>query len=170
MQRQKIYKAFELLDRTLEAIIVIAFATMLIVGGLQVFNRSFLKTSLDWSDELQRYLHIWIVFLAIPLGYKHKNHIGMNIFFDRLPKILQEIVGLVIHIMWFALGILIVIFSKKIISVASNQTSPGLGIKMSWPYLCMVLGGGYMSLLGLKNIWSKINSLIIKNKQGEKAC
>ncbi len=150
--KNALQKSFHVLDKTLEGIIVVAFASMLIIGAMQVFNRYILSQSLSWSEELQKYLHIWIVFLAIPLGYRRNAHIGMNVIYDKLPAVLRKILDVLIHLLWLVLGAVMTIFTIKIASVAINQKSSGLGIRMHWVYLCIIIGGIYLSILAVRNI------------------
>lgn len=145
-------KSFLALDRILEGIIIAAFAAMLIIGAMQVFNRYILSHSLSWSEELQRYLHIWIVFLAIPLGYRRNAHIGMNVIYDKLPAAAKKLLDLLTHLLWLVLGVVMTIFTVKIATIAVNQKSPGLGIQMHWVYMCIIIGGIYLSVLAIRNI------------------
>ena len=59
-------RLFAAIDRGVEALVAAIFAAMCVVGLLQVFNRFVLNTSLSWSEEVQIFCHIWIVFLAHP--------------------------------------------------------------------------------------------------------
>jgi len=63
-------KGLAWIDRGVVGLIVALFAALVIVGGFQVVSRYFFGLPLTWSEELQKFLHIWIVFLAIPLTYQ----------------------------------------------------------------------------------------------------
>lgn len=168
MSRPGILKTLSLLRYTPEAVIVAAFAAMLLVGGLQVVCRLF-NASLGWSEELQRYLHIWVVFLAIPLGYKNRSHIGMNVLYDKFPAPLRAAVDLLIHLLWAVLGFAITAATFQIMNVAKTQTSPGLGITMNWIYLCMVIGGAYLVVLAGINLVRGVAALL-RPRPKETAC
>ena len=64
-------RLFAWVDRGVEYAVAAIFAAMCAVGLLQVFNRFVLNRSLSWSEEFQIYCHVWIVFLAIPIAYRH---------------------------------------------------------------------------------------------------
>lgn len=56
----------------LGAVIVILFATMMVLTFLQVLNRYALSLPLFWTEEVIRLLLVWIVLLATPLAlYRH---------------------------------------------------------------------------------------------------
>jgi len=124
---------------------------MVLVGGLQVVSRYLFMNSLSWSEEFQKYMHIWIIFLAIPLAYKRGAHIGMNIVFDRLPVKARYILTLLTDLLWFALGAVMAFYTTDIMRVAKMQTSPGLGIRMDAVYSCILIGGLYLCLMALKS-------------------
>lgn len=46
--------------------LIINLAVMFVLMILQIFLRSFVGTSIKWSDELLRYQFIWLVFLGFP--------------------------------------------------------------------------------------------------------
>ncbi len=143
---------FKWLDRAIEAMITITFFAMVIIGGMQVFNRYALGQSLSWSEEAQKFMHIWIIFLAIPLGYKRDAHIGMKVIYNKFPKNIRFILDILIDLLWLGLGIVMLYYTGRIMQIAQNQTSPGLGLRMDWVYLCMIIGGGYLSLMALRKI------------------
>jgi TRAP-type C4-dicarboxylate transport system permease small subunit len=79
------------IDRGVEYAVAAIFAAMCAVGLLQVFNRFVLNRSLSWSEEFQIYCHVWIVFLAIPIAYRHGAHMSVEAFRSRLPRRLARL-------------------------------------------------------------------------------
>ena len=62
-----IAKSFRAVDRSVEYALFLIFLAFTLVGGLQVFNRFVLGLPLSWSEEFQKFGHIWMVMLAIPV-------------------------------------------------------------------------------------------------------
>lgn len=145
-------KAFHWLDRTMEVLIVLIFAAMVVVGGMQVFNRFVLNRSLSWSEEFQKFAHIWLVFLTIPVGYNRTSHLGMETFIRRFPQVVRKSMGIFANLLWVVLGAAMVYYTAVIMRVARFQTSPGLGIRMDFGYLGLVIGGAYLLLTVLKQV------------------
>lgn len=69
---------FRSIDRTIEYTLFLFFLAFTLVGGLQVFNRFVLGLPLSWSEEFQKFGHIWMVMLAIPVAYRRGAHLGMD--------------------------------------------------------------------------------------------
>ena len=147
-------------DRAAELLVIALFAAIVLVGGLQVLCRYAFNASLSWSEELQRYGLIWIVFLALVIGYRRGAHIGMGLFLEKLPRAVQVPMGWFIDLLWLGLGLAMVIYSAAYQSAAgmtfirsvSRQSSAGLGLRMDIVYSCIVIGGGYLVIAALHNL------------------
>ncbi|MCF7933425.1 MAG: TRAP transporter small permease [Spirochaetia bacterium] len=139
-------------DKIFEFFVIGMFITMVITGGMQVFNRFILNNSLSWSEELQRYLHIWIVFFTIPLAYNRNMHIGMTSVREKLPAAVGHVLDIMDHVLWIAFGLSIIVFSQRILEVTSRQTSPGLGISMNVVYSALVGSSGYLIFVAVRKL------------------
>jgi TRAP-type C4-dicarboxylate transport system permease small subunit len=143
-------KVLSYVNHAFEALIFLLFLLVVIVGGMQVFNRFVLNQSLSWSEEFMVYAHIWIVFLAIPVAYNRGSHIGMNLFVKGFRPKAQTVMTLAVDLLWLLLAGAIVFYATVVMRVASNQESPALGLRMDRAYLSLVIGGGYLALLALR--------------------
>lgn len=143
---------FKLIDRAVESALVALLLTMVVVGGLQVFNRFVLNMSLSWSEELQRYAHIWMVFLAVPVAYRRCAHIGMNMLVERFALPVQSALRLCCELVWLGFGLCVAYYAAVIMGVAKNQVTSGLGITMDWVYLGQVVGSAYLVICVVRNL------------------
>lgn len=139
-------------DRAMEFALFAIFLAFSLVGGLQIFNRFALGLPLSWSEEFQKFGHVWMVFIAIPVAYRKGAHIGMDAILTRMPQGIQRAIALIIEIMWLILALAIVVFTLRLMEVAKFQDSPGLGLRMDWVYAGMVLGAAYLALIAVRRI------------------
>jgi TRAP-type C4-dicarboxylate transport system permease small subunit len=147
-------------DRASELLVVLLFAAIVLVGGLQVLCRYVFNSSLSWSEELQRYGLIWIVFLALVIGYRRGAHIGMGLLLEKMPRTVQSSMGWLIDVLWLVLGCAMVIFTGFHRSAAGitflksvgRQSSAGIGLRMDIVYGCIVIGGAYLTLAAVHNL------------------
>ncbi len=96
------------LDKIVDVVVVILFIVIFAVVLLQIFFRYVLNSPLVWSEELSRYLFIWISFLGWTLATRHKTHIRVEFVLNALPKKVQFIVKVITHlIVIFFIGMLI---------------------------------------------------------------
>ena len=78
------------LDEHFEAIIIVALmALMSVLIGVQVFMRYVMGASLSWSEELARYLFIWMTYLGVAYAVRKNAHIRVTMLTDKLPDHLK---------------------------------------------------------------------------------
>jgi len=146
---------FAWIDRGVEYAVAAIFAAMCAVGLLQVFNRFVLNRSLSWSEEFQIYCHVWIVFLAIPIAYRHGAHLSVDSLRKLFPRRLGAVFDLFIELLWIWFAVALTWLSWKVSEVAKLQSSPGLEMPMSYVYYGMVAGGAYLLLVVLRRVFLK---------------
>lgn len=159
-------KIFWYIDRAVEVTIVIIFILLVIVGGMQVFNRYVLNQSLSWSEEFQRFAHIWLVFLAIPIGYNRGSHLGMQFLTKNFPPKFKKILAFITNILWLIIAVAIMYYTTVIMKVARFQTSPGLRIRMDYAYLGLFLASTYLLIVVIRNIFKNVFEKWIGIKRG----
>ncbi len=123
------------------ALLVILIAVDILVG---VFFRYVLGNALSWSEELARYLMIWMGFIAASLVLKEEMHIGMTILRDKLHPILRNIAILLGD---FAIIVFLMVWgwaSWETLQVIKDDISSGLNIRLMWPLLAMPVCAGLM--------------------------
>ena len=148
-------RPFAWIDRGAEYGVAAIFAAMCAVGLLQVFNRFVLNQSLSWSEEFQIYCHVWIVFLAIPIAYRHGAHLSVDSLRKLFPRRLGVVFDLFIELLWIWFAVALTWLSWKVSEVAKLQSSPGLEMPMSYVYYGMVAGGAYLLLVVLRRMFFK---------------
>lgn len=61
-------------------------AAIVLIMFFQVFFRYVLNNSLTWSEEITRFLFIWVVFLGTALNIRDKWNIGVDVLVGILPR------------------------------------------------------------------------------------
>jgi TRAP-type C4-dicarboxylate transport system permease small subunit len=140
------------IDRGVEWAVIVLFMIIAVVGGLQVFFRYALNLPLAWSEGVQIYGHIWIVFLTVPIAYNRGAHIVTTMIFDRFPPRFRKTLAVAVDVVWLWLGASIFFYTIRLVRVAAFQMSPSIGIPMSYVYLGMLAGAAYMVLVAARKI------------------
>jgi TRAP-type C4-dicarboxylate transport system permease small subunit len=148
-------KAFAWIDRAVEYAVATIFAAMCAIGLLQVFNRFVLNRSISWSEEFQIYCHVWIVFLAIPIAYRHGAHMSVDSLKNLLPRKIVKGFDFFIELLWIWFAVSLAWLAWRVSEVAKLQSSPGLELPMNYVYYAMVVGGAYLLLVVLRRILLK---------------
>ncbi len=137
---------------------VIASVSLVMMTGItavQVFNRYVLQSSLDWSEELARYLFIWSVYVGCSYATQMDRHLEVTIIrtvfkgrFARPVTILASLCTLAFCIFATVLGVKFLVFLA-----GTGQKTPALEISAYWVYLCMPVGLGFMALRTFERMW-----------------
>ena len=138
-------RVIDVLNKIEEIILVVLFSAMVLIIFVQVIMRK-ANHSLYWSEELGKFLFVWISWLGISIAQRKGEHIKITMLTDRLPYRAAQAFNIVSDII--VILICAVTFYYGISLVASQWTSPYAGIKIStsWGYLAVVLGCGLMIL------------------------
>ena len=147
--------AFSAVHRLFEIAVVILFAAMVFAALWQVLNRFLLGSTLSWSEEFQRYSHIWLVFFAVPIGYRRNAHIGVDILQNALGPRGALVLAWGIDLAWLVLGVAIIVATSTLMGVAWRQTSPGMGVTMDKVYLGLLIGGAYLAFTAIDRLLQK---------------
>jgi TRAP-type C4-dicarboxylate transport system permease small subunit len=80
-------KAFRLIDILVKIVLIIFTSLMCFIVLWQVISRFILNNPSRWSEEVARYLMIWITFLGASVGVKTASHLGLTIFVKRYKDV-----------------------------------------------------------------------------------
>ena len=143
---------FAAIDRTIELIVAAIFAGMVMIGSWQVFSRFVLNSTPSWSEEIQIFGHIWLVFLAIPIAYRRGAHITVEAIRNYLARWMNKALDLINELLWVGFAVATAYYSYRVSLVTGNSVSPGLEIPMSYPYYGMILGSMYLLFVVVRRL------------------
>jgi TRAP-type C4-dicarboxylate transport system permease small subunit len=143
---------FAAIDRSIEILVATIFAGMVLIGFFQVFSRFVLNATPSWSEEIQIFGHIWLVFLAIPIAYRRGAHFTVEALRRQYTTGMNKMFDLMVECLWAGFAITTAYYSYRVSLVAGRNVSPGLEIPMSYPYYGMIIGSVYLLLLVIRRI------------------
>lgn len=125
---------------------IVFFAYMALAVLAQVLGRYFFNFSIGWAAETATFAQIWMIFLGAGLAMRERLHVGVDILYAALPRLLQRILVLLIFAagLWFLW--VTVAGSFRLISIGFRQTSSVLQMPMWIPYLALPVGLSYFAL------------------------
>jgi len=126
-----------------EYILTVLMALVASIVFVQVIARE-MGGSLPWSEELTRYLAVWVTFIGGSLGIKRGAHIGVEAIKMKLPpkaKLAVNLIGIAICIFFCFICIK---YGFQIIGrqITTSQRSPSMRIPMWWTYMAIPVGMG----------------------------
>jgi TRAP-type C4-dicarboxylate transport system permease small subunit len=114
----------------LQAAAALGMGVMLISTLLGVADRLFLGIGMSWTDELARFALVWTSLLAAAITLQHQRHFAFTAILEQLGSAGRIGVDL---LMLAGLSVL-AWYGIRLTAAVAVQTSPSLGIEMSWVY------------------------------------
>lgn len=132
------------IDSILEKTLIVIMSFMVINVLWQVFSRYILANPSSFTDELARYLMIWVGVLGAAYVAGKGNHVAITYFSEKLNSVNLKRVQIVINltILSFAiLGMFIGGVRLVYITLVLGQLSPALKIPLGVVYAVIPLSG-----------------------------
>ncbi len=130
---------------------------MAVIVAVQVFFRYGLNQSLFWSEEVARFLLIWLTFAGATVAYYHRAHPGVDGLYRRLPPGLQQGAAILVHLASMALFLVMVISGSQFAWFVRLQITPALGLP-KWIVMAIVPVTGLIFMVhGLVFLWETLS-------------
>ena len=156
-------KFMKVVDKAEDICLVIMFALMVIFIFLQIIMRFVVGHSLVWSEELGKFIFVWLSWLGISIGERRNEHIKITLLTDRLSPKLQKIFEIVAYLILLAILGVIIYYAVQLVAFQWKVKYAGIKISTSWGYLSLVLGCGFMVLRIFAVLYRDVKALVTKN-------
>jgi len=127
-------------------LLITLVVAMTVVVFLQVIYRYLLTQPLHWSEELARYVFVWISILGAALSVQRRGHFGMDFFFKMLPEKGRRCLIFLIYLLMGAVVLVILVEGIFLVQKTAGQQSPAMEISMGWAYASLPAGAALMAI------------------------
>jgi len=126
-------------DTLLERVAMAMFLFLIFVTLFQVVSRYVFPVPISFTEEVGRFLFIWISFLGAAIVMNRDEHIRLDLFQGRASQRAYDALRVAVYalIVFFSIGILIT--SPALLGVASRQTAAVSRISMGTVYAVLPL-------------------------------
>lgn len=140
------------LDRVLEGALVFLMAAMTANVVWQVTSRFVLRSPSNFTDELARYLFIWLGLLGAAYAAGRHLHLAVDALTMRLGPVAQRRLRRLSALMLAVFGLLVLVVGGSrlvYITWVLGQRSASLQVPMALVYLALPVSGVLMVIYGL---------------------
>lgn len=155
-------RAKHIVDRVLGTVLILLMGGSVLNVLWQVFSRFILNTPSSFTQELARFLLIWIGVLGAGYGVGQRDHLALELVPEHLQGDRREWVRIVIQgcILAFAVAVLIVGGLRLVyIQLTLGQTSASLDLPLGYVYTVLPLSGAVMVFYSLVHINEHVRAL-----------
>lgn len=146
-------KAMAVLTKVTDVLMAVCLSGMAILVFLNVVLRYAFDSGITWSEEMSRFLFVWLTFLGAIGALKDNSHLGVDMFVKKLPpagKKAAFIVSnvIVLYVLWLVLD-----GSWKSTLISTRALSPAVGLPLSYIYGIGIVVSIGMAVIVLYNLY-----------------
>lgn len=146
----------QFVKKAIEALCVLILSAMAILVFLNVVLRYGFNSSINVTEEVSRYMFVWLAFLGAVLAFNDNQHVNVAILTDKLSLKNRHLLSLVTDGMMLFCCYLIVDGSWIQFMLNINNLAPISGLPQGITYLASVVAGGLMGILIIARMISTV--------------
>ncbi len=139
---------------------IILLALMLVIVDIAVFMRYVMNDALAWSEEIAKFVMVWLTFFVAPIGLRMGAHVGIEVILGQLRGRFRQFL-----IMMIFAGIiaLMAVFVKEGAFMTWNariQRASTIDISIFYVYICMPIGSFAVAMIALEYMVNAVRGII----------
>jgi len=152
----------KLLDQLLSTLVATLTGVLVLDVLWQVFTRFVLENPSSWTEELARYLMIWVGLIGAAYAAGRRLHLSLDLLSSSLT-------GRRLHVLRIAIESLIIIFALSALIIGGlrlvwvmltlGQTSASLQLPLGYVYLAVPLSGLFIAWYAILDLVAEIKEL-----------
>ena len=153
--RTRLLQFTKWMTSALNTVLIIAVLLLVLDVVWGVFTRYAMGEQSKWTEELARFLLVWVTMLGGAVAFGTKGHLGVDYFVAKLHGDARRMMAVVVHlvVLLFA-GSVFLYGGSRIVAdaFAMEQMTPALGWKMGYVYLALPIAGFFMLMFTIENL------------------
>lgn len=132
------------LDKILGTFLVLLLVLMVLAVLWQIFSRYLMNSPSSFTEELARFLFIWIGILGAAYASGQQSHLAIDILPPKLDPLNRRRlrIGINLLIILFSLTVLVIGGGNLVyVNHLLGQSSAALNVPLSWVYVIVPLSG-----------------------------
>lgn len=148
-----IKKISSAIDKAITVICIILMAAMTMIVLIQVSTRFLPVRNPNWTEELSRYLMIYIAYLGASTGIKEWANVGVDFIITRLPGIGRYILNIIIRFAILVFWCLALYLSMQVFpKTGLFQKSASMGFPLLYAQCSIIIGSCLCIIQGICQI------------------
>lgn len=131
---------------------ILQASALFLIVVLAVIGRYVFGRSLTWTEEVPRYLLIWISFLGAAACVARREHVGFDVLFNALPGPVRRWLGAAIGLLILSFGWNMFRYGIVFVKDFGPDLMETIPFTNYWYYIALPIAGALLILFSLKNI------------------
>jgi len=158
-------------DKVLEWVLIVLMGTNVLNVLWQVFTRFILRNPSSYTEELARYLLIWVGLMGASYAVSKRVHLAIDILTQSLTGKMKQLSELFIQCCIFLFAFFVmVIGGLRLVSITLSleQISAALQVKIGYVYLVLPFSGILIMFYSAVLFIESLSGLLVENVHATK--
>lgn len=133
------------IERGLDALLALMLFVLVACLCWQVYGRYVLNHAPGWTEEVARFLMVYVTMLGSAVVMRRHGHIEVTALVDALPRRLRLAVLWLRDAVVLASAGVLIWYGYGLAEIGGQRLSPALEIRMYWPFLSIPVSGALMA-------------------------
>src|SRR5512133_301678 len=139
-------------NNVLEMFMAALLGALVLVVLAGIVSRYVVNSPLPWTEELARYLFIWISFVGAGVGVKSGANFGVNLLANHLGPRGHAVLEIGVNLVVAVFGAVLANYGWQIMPIVGFQKASSMPFSISYVFLAIVIGGVLMLVNGLVRV------------------
>ena len=127
-------------------LIILLFGLQICIVFSQVIWRFIFNDPFSWSEELARYLQVWIILFSTAVCIEKSRHLSVDYLKNNINPNVRRYLQLLCYTMVSVFSISIIIFGIQFILTVGYQKTSAIQLPIGYVYLAFPIAGIHMFL------------------------
>ncbi len=156
-----------IIEKICGALCVFCFAAMTVVAILGVFFRYVMQSPFMWTEEVARYLLVWLGFTAVSIALRQNKHIKVEILAGLVPQIIAKLIGYVVDVL-IAIFFTVLLWQGYLMTINNIMMASTFQLSMSWILAAVPVAAALTLVQLFLNVIKKIFSEFVPAPENDK--
>ncbi|MDD3997266.1 MAG: TRAP transporter small permease [Sphaerochaetaceae bacterium] len=155
------------IEKGLEYLSALLLAVMLFAILLQISARMLLDIGFGWTEELARYMMVWLTYVGAVVSVRQGTHIAIDLVVRKFSPKWQKIIALIgsLCVLFFLIVMIVQALKLNSSTAIKRQLSPGLQMPIKYLYGVIPICGIGMLLAVVTNMVETIVRLFKRENE-----
>jgi TRAP-type C4-dicarboxylate transport system permease small subunit len=140
--------------KALSYVMVACLAVMVVMVFGNVVLRYGFNSGITVSEELSRWLFLWVVFLGATIAVRERAHMGTDMLIAKLPPPARRAVLVLAHLLMLWVTWLLLRGSWTQTQLSLGDIAPVSGLSTAWATVCGVVFAVSSGVMLLLDLWA----------------
>ncbi len=137
----------------LEGVVALCMSLMVVLVFGNVVLRYAFNSGITASEELSRYLFVWLVFLGAIVAIKEHAHLGVDTLVRHLPPWGKRVCLVVSNLLMLICCVILFLGSWNQTEINLDNLAPVTGLPVAWMYGAGLAASVGIALVLLAGLW-----------------